>query len=326
MEALTARRRAQHCAEAVNELNEGRRVGSHTGPCLCRLDLVRLILEFTFVTRLPSMNDLIIDVGMHRGKDTEFYLAKGFRVVGVEANPALVRQVETRLGAHLAAGRLRIYNLAVAERTGILNFWVNEQNDDWGTADDQFAKRNSDYGTTNRQIMVPCRPFGEILDECGTPYYLKIDIEGSDLLCVEALRERERPKYVSVEAALNSFDEIFTQLSVLWSLGYRSFKIVNQGLNHKVRCPDPPREGCYVDARFDKYCSGPFGEEAPGKWHSADRILAASRPLVRDQRYCGINAPYSRSVWGRCYKRFKEFVGRPVAWYDIHARLGPAVA
>ena len=38
-----------------------------------------------------TRNDLIIDVGMHDGTDTAFYLAKGFNVVAIEANPGLVR-------------------------------------------------------------------------------------------------------------------------------------------------------------------------------------------------------------------------------------------
>jgi hypothetical protein len=33
--------------------------------------------------------DLIYDLGMHRGGDTQFYLEKGFRVVAVEANPGV---------------------------------------------------------------------------------------------------------------------------------------------------------------------------------------------------------------------------------------------
>ena len=36
-------------------------------------------------------DDLIYDVGMHRAEDTEFYLAKGFRVIAVEASPGAVR-------------------------------------------------------------------------------------------------------------------------------------------------------------------------------------------------------------------------------------------
>ena len=33
---------------------------------------------------------LIYDVGMHNGDDTAYYLRRGFRVVAIEPNPALV--------------------------------------------------------------------------------------------------------------------------------------------------------------------------------------------------------------------------------------------
>src|SRR4051812_12299597 len=36
-------------------------------------------------------DNLIIDVGMHDGGDTAFYLAKGFDVVAVEADPGLAQ-------------------------------------------------------------------------------------------------------------------------------------------------------------------------------------------------------------------------------------------
>ena len=47
--------------------------------------------------------DLIYDVGMHNGADTAFYLAKGFRVVAVEANPELV-QASTAAGCLTPTG------------------------------------------------------------------------------------------------------------------------------------------------------------------------------------------------------------------------------
>ena len=34
--------------------------------------------------------NLIYDVGLHLGEDTEYYLKKGFRVIAFEANPELV--------------------------------------------------------------------------------------------------------------------------------------------------------------------------------------------------------------------------------------------
>lgn len=269
-------------------------------------------------------NDLIFDVGMHRGKDTEFYIAKGFRVVAVEANPALVKQVQQRLGATLE-DKLRIYNVAVADHSGTTKFWINDLYDDWGTISAEFAQRNASLGVTSREVTVPCRKFEEILDECGTPYYLKIDIEGADLLCLEALQSRERPKYVSIEADLGSFDGCFEQISTLWSLGYRHFKMVNQGRNEFVRCPRPPREGSYVDMRFDGKSTGPFGEEAPGKWISAVEILSYAATLILEQEKFGLTGRYSKRVWGRVYRRFKRLRGEPIAWFDIHARLGSDV-
>ena len=32
----------------------------------------------------PKHDDLIYDVGMHKGEDTEFYLSKGFRVIALK--------------------------------------------------------------------------------------------------------------------------------------------------------------------------------------------------------------------------------------------------
>jgi len=37
--------------------------------------------------------NLVFDIGMHRGEDSEFYLKKGFRVIGVEANQELCEEV-----------------------------------------------------------------------------------------------------------------------------------------------------------------------------------------------------------------------------------------
>lgn len=212
---------------------------------------------------------LIIDVGMHSGKDTEFYLRKGFDVVAIEANPALVQRARSRLGEYLSEGGLRIYEVAIADYEGEIDFFVNRQHDDWGTISTAFAARNERKGTKNSVIRVECTTFQTILMKCGVPYYLKIDVEGVDTKCLRALMAlRERPKYVSIEAGLTSLRETFTELSLLWKLGYRHFKIVNQRLNSTVRCPSPPLEGDFVDYRFDGTCSGPFGEEAPGEWMS----------------------------------------------------------
>jgi FkbM family methyltransferase len=195
---------------------------------------------------------------MHIGKDTEFYLKKGFKVVAIEANPALVDTAQTRLAHYISNGLLIIHNVAIAPYEGEIDFYVNEKHDDWGTISKQFADRNERLGASSSVVKVKCTTFVTILQSSETPFYIKIDVEGADTLCLQQLFSApERPKYLSIEAGLKSFEETFNELCLLWQLGYRDFKIVNQALNYRVRCPNPPLEGDYVDYHFDGLCSGP---------------------------------------------------------------------
>ena len=55
---------------------------------------------------------LILDVGMYDGTDTAYYLSMGFRVLAVEANPALVAQAAERFEREIRDGRLTILHRA----------------------------------------------------------------------------------------------------------------------------------------------------------------------------------------------------------------------
>ena len=270
--------------------------------------------------RIAQMAALIFDIGMHHGHDTKFYLSKGFRVVAIEANPVLAKQGNEKFAADVESDRLRILNIAVAEEEGPVTFWANDQNDDWGTTSDSFKQRNEKAGTTMQPVTVTGRPLQRILDEYGTPYYLKIDVEGSDTLCLKSLRGRELPNFVSIEADFETADAFFEQIAILWEVGYRKFQIINQGCFRWWRCPNPPREGDYVDTRFVDYSTGLFGEELSGEWICASQLVARAKPLLWEQRMFGLNAPHSRSLSGRCFMGARRLLRNPVAWYDIHAR------
>jgi FkbM family methyltransferase len=264
-------------------------------------------------------NSLIIDVGMHNGRDTEFYLQKGFNVVAIEANPALAKQARSHFQDDLSSKRLILHEIAIADHEGDIDFYINTQNDDWSTTSEEFALRNESFGTNNTLIHVKCTTFETILRQHEIPYYLKIDIEGADTLCLKALMEfKEKPKYISIEAGHYSFEETFTELSLLWNFGYRKFKIVNQALNASIRCPNPPLEGSFVDYRFDGTCSGPFGEEAPGEWMSIEKTFVKYRRLLTEQKYFGAAGKLHKTPFQRLYEILKR---EPVGWYDIHAKL-----
>jgi FkbM family methyltransferase len=269
----------------------------------------RLIAPSSTIGSVIDEN-LIMDVGMHVGKDTEFYLGKGFRVVAVEADPTLVCRARQTFAKPISQGELTIIEAAVAETTGTITFYANRYKDDWGSADPAFARRNELLGAPAIQIEVAATTFDQILTTYGMPYYLKVDIEGKDHLCLEALRHFEgRPHYISIEMNARSFNAAFSDFSALWELGYRRFKVVNQAFNHKVTCPWPAREGRYVPAQFDGASSGPFGEEAPGPWLSIWDALVTAKRIVDDQPVYATLAELER----------RHRTGDPVSWYDIHA-------
>jgi len=305
-------------------------------------------LQADLVEREPGVKtalqaDLVMDVGMNNGDDTAFYLAKGFRVVAVEANPALVESARKRFTAQIDAGRLTLYGVAINDKDGTVEFFEDVKDDGRSSLSREYALQNETVGKgQTRCIEVPCLRMERILQECGVPYYLKIDIETADRFCLEALKGFIlRPRYVSFELNLASFEDTFLALKVLWDLGYHSFKFVNQALHHLIHLPNPPLEGNYVDFRFKKRMSGPFGDETLGKWMGIDQTVERYFWLrKRDWAYvqCAHEGKVAGIPIGRSFATLKALYNtracsflrdmayrirghQPSGWYDLHARL-----
>lgn len=205
--------------------------------------------------------DLIFDVGLHNGQDSEFYLKKGFKVVAIEANPQCVEVARKRLADYLATGQLVIETIGIGREEKICPFYVNGQNSEWSS----FTERLGTRGGKFEVIEVQMTRFPTMIERYGMPYYLKIDIEGMDSAVIESLWQyRDRPKFVSYETGPNNLDA----LALLRAQGYRAFKLIDQYSFQNMRLPDPPREGQFVDHSFELGSSGPFGEETAGPWRN----------------------------------------------------------
>ena len=95
--------------------------------------------------------DLIIDLGMHTGQDTIFYLKKGFRVVAVEANPYLVDAARRSLGSWVNRGRLQILHCAVDESHEVADFFINQTDDAWSSLVPDIGARGGRFS----RVEVP---------------------------------------------------------------------------------------------------------------------------------------------------------------------------
>lgn len=253
------------------------------------------------------MNNLIFDIGMHIGQDTQNYLKDGYKVIAVEADPILAERGKVKFKKYIDSGQLVILNVGIAESEGILPFYRNHRLAEWSSFDKEMGSRR---GTTYDVIDVQTTTTAKLFEKYGIPYYLKVDIEGLDYLCINDLpADNTRPKYVSCEA--NNIE----LLETLAAKGYSKFKIISQSDFHRPLSLKRERKPWYPNYLFIKNgillrlqkifpfrymygSTGPYGEKSKGKWISfqeAKRLFLGFYPPGSDQ-------PLNK-----------------ISWFDFHA-------
>jgi hypothetical protein len=170
----------------------------------------------------------------------------------------------------------------------------------------------------------------DAMQENGVPHFLKIDIEGADMVCLKALRHFQgRPDYVSIESDKTSYANIKHEIDTLVSLGYDSFQAVEQsGIHLSQSPPNPSREGKYVPQRFEFGSSGLFGSELDDEWKSKKEILRQYRAILLGYYLLGDDGILNQwrfrgsSQLQSLADRFCSFLTKAAVpgWYDTHSR------
>lgn len=289
----------------------------------------------------PKYKDLIYDVGMHLGEDTEFYLNKGFRVIAFEADPEHANFCREKFVGFISSGHLKIVEGAIVDLqlikagTKKISFYSNGENSVWGTIYAEWSERNEKLGASSKMIEVNVINFEETIKEHGVPYYMKIDIEGCDMVCLTALKSfQARPDYISIESDKTGFPNIRSEIDLLNYLGYDSFQAVEQSKIPVLQTPPfPPKEGKYFAQNLEPGSSGLFGAELnDDQWKSKFEILTLYRFIRLGYFLTGDNGIMNN--WNfRGALRLKSWAKRFVrrftkaevpGWYDTHARHSDA--
>jgi FkbM family methyltransferase len=277
--------------------------------------------------------DLIYDVGMHKGEDTAFYLKKGFRVIGFEADPELASQCRNRFTDAVDAGKLVIVEGAVMEKDydgdPTIKFYKNLGNSVWGSVNADWASRNAGLGTQSTVIEVNIVDFSDCIVQFGMPHFMKIDIEGNDTTCLRHLLSFEaKPDYISIESDKVSYPRLVEEIHLLEALGYDQFKAVQQTFIHKRGAPTPSEEGVSVSHQFQLGDSGVFGKDLDGEWRSKRNILRKYKRIFVGYRLIGDDTMFSKSDFGRSVRyRLENMLGVALpGWYDTHAKHSTVVS
>ncbi len=260
---------------------------------------------------MSESKKLIYDVGMHKGEDSDFYLKKGFRVIGFEADPDLVELCRQRFSEQIKTTQLTIVEGAIIdvkkhkESDGKIKFFKNNNMSVWGTVVDDWANRNVKLGSESEVIEVSTIDFSECLNQFGVPYYLKIDIEGMDVICLRSLKDvTERPDYISIESEKVSFDKLMEEFRIFKELGYTSFQVINQSKINSYKEPRDSVEGKYLNYQFHKGSTGLFGNDLNNKcWRSSEEAIKYYKKIFIGYKFLGDNNQIDKFLFERIFKR-----------------------
>ena len=273
---------------------------------------------------------IIYDLGSNKGEDTEYYLRLGYSVVSVDGNPDFSSHMQSRFGEEIRSGQLTHLNLAVGESDGEVDFYVCDDKTEWSSVFEM------DRGLDTRKIRVPQSSLQPILKKHGPAHYIKIDIEGNDVLCLSQLTKESAPQYISLECG-----PIEEMIELLTPLGYRKFKLISQFhflpiqsnapvryafakaaifiFDHLDRIPNRFRRpvrltGEFFDRKsltiagtvFARGSTGPFGNDAPGQWVDSTTLL---------RRYGELRERFARRKARTPLYDLPEYS----LWMDLHA-------
>ena len=261
--------------------------------------------------------NLIFDVGLHRGEDTEYYLKKGFRVIGFEADAGLIKYCRQKFATEIQNGLLHIIEGAIAppEFGEDITFYASTLSV-WGSVLQDWVSRNQHQRATAKATMVKRVDIKNAFTRFGVPFYIKIDIEGMDSHILDVVSTLPvKPKYLSIESEKVDFDKLTDEMTSLKRAGYSSFKVVQQKDIPGKNMSSLGLDGKPVQHRFEPHSSGPFGEDIYQPWIKADEALEQYRQIFKTYQRSGDAARIAAK------NANIPLVLEEPGWYDTHAKL-----
>lgn len=237
------------------------------------------------------MKPLVLDLGMHNGDDTHYYLLKGYRVVAVEANPHRVSDARIRFAPHIQSGDLIIIHAAIGVIDGETTFHINNKADVLSSIFKEGKGDPADW----EPITVRCISILSLLREFGTPLYLKIDIEGMDQTVLKQLMSAKIaiPMFISCEIVRSD------SLCYLSVMGYNRFYIQNCATvpNRYNNINISVHDGCTLTYNFPVHSTGPFGEDVGEPYYDLDKamLIISTREIMLGKGWFDIHACVWRS-------------------------------
>lgn len=167
----------------------------------------------TLLAGLPD-GGLVFDVGANAGEKTDIFLRLGVRVVAVEPDESNQEVLRRRFHSYrIVPHRVSIVGRAVSDTAGLETMWVDRPGSALNTLSRKWAETLSlDPTRVDRQAdscefanskTVATLTLQDLIETHGTPFYIKIDVEGYESKVLSGLRQVV--PYLSFEVNLPEF-------------------------------------------------------------------------------------------------------------------------
>ena len=155
--------------------------------------------------------DLIFDVGANQGYKTDIFLRLGAKVVAAEPDETGQEILRQKFLRHRVKKKpLTIVGKAVSDRTSIQTMWVDTPGSAKNTLSEKWAETLRGDGSRFGEKLgfseckeIETISMDQLVTAHGSPFFVKIDVEGHELSVLRGMREPV--PYLSFEVNLPEF-------------------------------------------------------------------------------------------------------------------------
>jgi len=170
---------------------------------------------YAYLNDILYPDALVFDIGAHIGKMTSVFLSHKCRVVAVEPLHQYASQINKNFpAATLIEAAISPDPSLIIHESGTLSTAVPKT----------WWKGRFSHIKSNRVVTVSTRTLDSLIEEFGTPTYIKIDTEGYDDTVLRTLTTHV--PYLSFEFESEQIDSYQRTLNYLTSLDYNAFNLL----------------------------------------------------------------------------------------------------